>query len=367
MRALLLLLLAATGTVGAQSAARRLTTVDALRQFSAYYHLQNVLMRGEFAENGTRVVLRGGGHEIRAVLENNVNATGGAVEVRAQLVDVGRLEPADPRGASSLDRRDSERWPRPGEELFVRVTSVTPAEAGIGTSVRALALEPWKFEGQTMTVAGNFRGRNLFGDLPNTPGKSRYDFVIRSAEGAIWVTGLRPRGRGFDLDVDRRLDTDRWLEVTGPLVHERGLVRIEATRITLAKAPVTSEPAEEDSAPPDPPQPTEVVFNSPNNGETDVPARSPVRVQFSRGLREASLATRIRVSYLRGTPANAGEAQASEIQFKTIFDAANRAIEIRFAQPLEAFRTVKVEFLEGITAFDGGPLKPWTFTFSVGG
>ncbi len=303
----------------------------------------------------------------RTLLESNVNTTTGPVEVRGQLIDVGRLEVNDPRVGSFAEGRDAERWPRPGEELFVRVTGVAPAETAGVISVRALALEPWKFEGQTITVAGNFRGRNLLGDLPNTPGKSRYDFVIRGAEGAVWVTGLRPRGRGFDLDVDRRIDTDRWVEVTGPLVHERGLVRIEATRIALAKMPVTAEPTEESSAPATPPQPTEIVFNSPSDGETDVPATSPVRVQFSRGLREASLVGRIRVTYVGATPANAAEAQAAEIPFKTIFDAPNRAIEIRFGQPLAAFRTVKVELLDGITAFDGGPLKAWTLTFSIGG
>ena len=37
-------------------------------------------------------------------------------------------------------------------------------------------------------MLGNFRGRNLFGDLPGAPGASPYDFVIRGAEGAVWVT-----------------------------------------------------------------------------------------------------------------------------------------------------------------------------------
>ena len=104
-------------------------------------------------------------------------------------------------------------------------------------SIRAIALEPWKFDTQKVTVIGNFRGRNLFGDLPGAPGKSRYDFVLRGVEGAVWVTNLRPRGSGFELDVNRRVDTDRWIEVTGTIVRERGLVSIEATKLTLAKAP----------------------------------------------------------------------------------------------------------------------------------
>ena len=53
--------------------------------------------------------------------------------------------------------------------------------------------------------------------------------------------------------------------------------------------------------------------------------------------------------------------------FKTTYDGANRAIEIKFDRPLEPLRTVKVEIVEGITAFDSAPVTPWTLTFTVGG
>ena len=43
-----------------------------------------------------------------------------------------------------------------------------------------------------------------------------------------------------------------------------------------------------------------------------------------------------------------------------------RAIEIEFDRPLDEFQQVRVELLEGITAIDGQPLKPWTLTFSTG-
>ena len=34
----------------AQSSGRHLTTIDALRRFSGYFHLQNIVLRGEFVE-----------------------------------------------------------------------------------------------------------------------------------------------------------------------------------------------------------------------------------------------------------------------------------------------------------------------------
>jgi hypothetical protein len=42
-------------------------------------------------------------------------------------------------------------------------------------------------------------------------------------------------------------------------------------------------------------------------------------------------------------------------------------LDIGFAHPLERFRTMKVELLEGIVGTDGAPLAPWTLTFSLGG
>jgi hypothetical protein len=183
---------------------------------------------------------------------------------------------------------------------------------------------------------------------------------LRGTEGAIWVTGLRPRGRGFDLDVDRRVDTDQWLDVTGTVVRDRGLVRIEAAQLAAAKAPQVIDVAEEVAVPPPPPAPLDVVFASPSDGEPDVAAGSPVRVQFSRGVDPKSLPGAIRVSYVG---AGGGVAPPA---FTTTYDAATRAITLRFAQPLERFRTVRVEILDTLKAFDGGAARPWTLTFTIG-
>jgi len=341
----------------AQGNARRLTTIDAIRQFPSYYHLQNVLVRGEFVDDPQRPRLRSETAEMRIVLDNTPSKSG-LVEARGVVMDVGRLDPGDPRLGSYNDTHNADNWPKPGEELLLRVTAVADAEPAVQPSVRALALEPWKFEGQTVTVTGNFRGRNLYGDTADAPGSGKYDFVLRSAEAAVWVTGLRPRGKGFDLDVDRRLDTDKWLEVTGVVRRKRGLVSIDATRLALTQAPQVRTVDEE--APPLPPAPLEVVFSAPTEGETDVSPAAPVRIQFSRGLKEPTLTDHIRASYV-GTPAD-----APPLVFKTAYDAATRSISLQFATPLEPLRTVKVELLDGLLAFDGGPLAPWTLTFSVG-
>jgi hypothetical protein len=364
LRVFLIVLLTA-GSASSQTSSRRLTTIDALKQYPGFYHLQNVLLRGEIDDATPKLQLKADDHLIRIALDDGVSTKKGVVEARGVLIDVGRLEPADPRVGGFTEGREADRWPRPGEELFFRVTAITEVPPAATTaSVRAIALEPWKFDTQKVTVVGNFRGRNLFGDLPGAPGKSRYDFVLRGTEGAVWVTNLRPRGSGFELDVNRRVDSDRWIEVTGTVVRDRGLVSIDATRLTLAKAPEATEAPAESAAPAVPLEPVQVVFSSPTDGETDVAAAGAIRIQFSRGLSEPSLKGNLRLSYV-GVPAAAGA--DSGLQFQATYDGANRALVLKMVQPFEAFRTVKLEILEGVKGFDGAPVAPWSLTFSVGG
>jgi hypothetical protein len=92
-------------------------------------------------------------------------------------------------------------------------------------------------------LTGQFGGRNLFGDVPASPAKDKYDFVLRNTEGAVWVTGLRPKGKGFDLNVDARVDTSHWLQVSGVIKRDRALVVLEAKTISAAAGACGSAPS----------------------------------------------------------------------------------------------------------------------------
>ncbi len=312
-------------------------------------------------ENGSQTVFRGGERDITLMM-NDQRAASGIAEVRGTLLDVGRLEPADPRLSRYAAAREPERWPRPGEELVLSVTGVTETQLATSPSIRGLALQPWRFDGQKVAVVGQFRGRNLFGDLPSAPGKSRYDFVLRSADAAIWVTDLRPRGRGFDLSVDAKVDTGRWLQVSGTVVLDRGLVTLLGTTVATAEAPDVEPPAEEEPAPAVL-ETAEMIFSSPTDGDINVPLDGSVRFQFSRGLDPASIEGQIRATYVGDAPADGSN---QPLEFKYAYDLGTRAIEIRFATPLDRFRTVKVELLDGMKAFDGAPVAPSSIAFSTG-
>ena len=110
-----------------------------------------------------------------------------------------------------------------------------------------MVLDPSRYVLQKITVTGTFRGNNLYGDLPRSPAIGKWDFVLRSANAALWVTGVRPRGKGFDLDPRAKADTGRLLEVAGVVRVRDGLVWMEAATIT-APSLTTPQPADE---PPD--------------------------------------------------------------------------------------------------------------------
>ncbi len=334
----------------------RLATLDALREYPAYFHLQPVVVRGTVTRTGDRVTLRTEAHEMRLLVPPGATVPEGPAEARGVFVDVGKLDPGDPR-LGAYDRPADAAWPRPGEELLLRTERVFEAPARPALSLRTLALEPWRYQGQVVTLVGQFRGRNLFGDQPSTPRIGTTDFVLRHGDASVWVTGLRPKGRGFDLDVGSRIDSRFWLEATGTVRFDAGLVRIEATRLAEAAEPdlLTTE---RDAAPvaPPPSPPVEVVFSDPTTDEAGVPLDGTIRVQFSRNVDEASLEGQIRLGY-------AGDTDLPFPEWYVRYNAGTHAMEIRFARPLDPDMGVRLDLLAGIRGFDQVALVPWSLSF----
>lgn len=352
----------------AQTASRRATSVASVLIFPNFFHGQQVVLTGELTTKESGLVISGPEDlpALHVVLKGATSASG-LVEVAGQFIDVGRLESGDPRLTDEAVQPllpSDERRPKQGEVLVLLATRVTPASPPTAPSVRTIALDPARYADQHVTITGQFRGRNLYGDLPQAPGISKWDFVLRAADAAIWVTGLEPKGKGYNLDPAARVDTSRWLDVSGAVRYGRGLVWIEANQFALAK------PVETDEAPvavkiqgisP------EVIFSAPTEGETDVELATTVRIQFSRDLDALTVKDQVKVSYVPLEATERGEMAPPSIKFTANYVSANRVLEIRFASPLERFRTVKVELSPDIAAFDGAPLKPWTLTFALGG
>jgi hypothetical protein len=388
--------LASVAPAEAQPAGRRATNIAAILAYPNFYHMRPILLIGTVAQqpNGEFRVSDGSG-ALRVIPQGN--APDGLDEVRGQFWDLGRMKPDDPRLAG-YDMRATFHvdpdgaWPRPGEVTAIiasGASAITPAALPTGIAsapgstttpgfapvpVRSIVLDASRYADQKVMITGQFYGRNLNGDLPDAPRQSRYDFVVRSADASIWVTNIRPKGKdakgkNFEFGLDARLDTGKWLQVSGTVRKGRGLLWIDGEAGTLALAqPPTDTVVEEEPPVRVPAGPaSEVVFSAPTADETDVPTATNVRIQFSRDLDPATLKGRIRAGYLAAAGTDPGSPIAQPVDFTAIYSAYNRVVELKFTRPLQQFRTVKVELLDGILGTDQQHLKTWTLTFEVGG
>jgi hypothetical protein len=357
----------AVSTVTGQPATRRATTITAIRAYSGYYHQQTVMVLGEIKGTGDRITIGTDEGAIGLIARDAPRE--GRVEARGQLLDVGRMSPDDPRliPFNLLDRVRTtyqERWPKPGEEIVLLLSGTVPPPAAANATtppLRAVAMDPLRFEGQRVTITGQFRGRNLFGDSPEAPSQNRYQFVLRSGDAAIWVMGLEPKGKGFNFDPARRLDSGRWVHVQGTVHSAKGVTWLDGTSIELAPTPEDTTEVVIDLPPP---PPVEILFTAPSAGETDVRSTERIRMQLSRDLNPETLKGRVKLTYVSAQGDTGG---ATEIEFTTNYVRENRALEIRPVAPLERFRGVRLDVAEGVKGTDGGPMAPFTLTFTVGG
>ena len=360
----------------AQMTTRRATNLAALVAHPGFYHGRQIVIVGNVAlDPRGRLKVSDDDGSVHLVFKGT--APDGLDEVRGEFWDIGRmkaddirLNPYDLRATFNIDPEAA--WPRPGEVTAIIASAVAPAALPAAPTIRAIVLNPSRYLDQKVTITGQYSGRNLLGDMPDAPARSRYDFVLRSADAALWVVNMRPRmkdasGKDLELGLDARIDTSRWLTVRGTIRQARGLLLLDADAGSLALARPPTETTEEEPIRVPAGPPPEVIFSAPTQDETDVSMATSVRIQFSRDIDPASLRGRIRVRYLEAQSVERGEPVTPAVDFTLQYGGANRVVELRFAKPLERFRTVKVDLLEGILGTDGQPLPPWTLTFSVGG
>lgn len=357
------LLFAAAAGLLAQGSERMATTAEALVASPLFFHGRRVVVRHPTREANRLVELDATAKPVYVFWREPPSSSEG--EIRGEFWDLGRMLEGDERFASYdfrpvIDAANNGHWPGRDQIFVLLGATLVPGPPPTAPTVRSIVMDPARFDGRTVTIGGRFRGRNLFGDLPQAVARSKWDFVIQAADAAVWITGLRPKGSSFDLDPGARVDTGRWLEVTGAVHRDGTAVWIAADSVRLATAP--AEAPVEVAAPPTPPEPPPtVIFSAPLAGETDVPTAARVRIQFSRDMKPASFENHVRVRY--AGPNAPGAPPASTAAYND----GTRALEIRFKEALARFQTVVVQLEAGVVAIDGQPLKPWALQFSTGG
>ena len=371
---LLAVALCAGGQSGlsAQPARRIPTTLAALDAYTTFFHRQPVVVRARAAGDLRDLFVTDGERRIRVLnVAPPVAGESELLEIDGTFWDVGRLQPNDPRLADLGVERLSERlfnkpWPVNGELRLLIADSTRRADEPDDATIRTITIEPARYRDRTVTVTGRFRGRNLYGDLPEAPGTSLTDFVLQSADAAVWIVGEEPRGDGFDLDVMARVDTGRWLQVTGVVRGSDRLVEIEAEEIEQVEPPERSAPPATSDVTEFGPSP-EVIFSAPTQDDTDVATDVLVRIQFSRDMDDDSFECNVEAAYFGAARTAAGLADGAGLELDVEYRPRNRVIEVKIAEPLAPYRTIEVSLGDGILATDGARLMPHTLRFTTGG
>ena len=168
-------------------------------------------------------------------------------EVRGEFWDVGRLRDDDSRFSElrfPADARGGERRP------LARATRCSCCSAPAWSrrplpsapNLRGARAVAGPLSDRGVTVTGRFRGRNLFGDLPSALPVASWDFVLQSADAAIWVSSLRPRGSGFELDPGAKVDTGTLARsVAAPCTPTAARSWIDGESLRLAEPPTESD------------------------------------------------------------------------------------------------------------------------------
>jgi Bacterial Ig-like domain len=217
-------------------------------------------------------------------------------------------------------------------------------------SLGSLVGNPGSRDNQLVRVVGKFRGRNLYGDLPSRSQRRGGDWVIKDDAFAVWVSGKKPKGKGFDLDASLKRDTGKWIEVIGKPTTQGGVTYIQAVQISLSRPPTPTADALPPPPPPERPKvPPVIVFAMPVDGEGEVPTDSRFIVQFNKDMDETSFKDRVVLRY--AGPVLPGDQPLTNV--KVTYDRGRRALIVDPGMVLAGGRQLELVLLPGIVDTEG--------------
>ena len=255
---------------------------------------------------------------------------------------------------------DKTHWPHVSITIW-GITDMTPPPGKErkreykSASLESLVMNPGERDGQTLRVVGQFRGKNLYGDLPVRSQRMSSDWVIKDDAFAVWVSGKKPKGQGWELDAGLKRDTGRWLEVVGRVETRSGITYLRAVQVALASPPSLTAKADAPPPPPERPKvPPVVVFALPLDGEDEVATDSRFVVQFSKDMDESTFPGRVMLRYVG--PVMPGDRAFDGVTLS--YDLGRRALTVDPRDVLRPGRSVELLLLPGILDTDGLALTP---------
>lgn len=242
-----------------------------------------------------------------------------------------------------------------GEESGIDDPDIVATDT-LQVDLRELVKAPERYVDRQVAVLGKFRGNNLYGDLSIRDKRTPRDFVIKTGDAAIWVTGRRPRGAGFRLDSRKRRDTGEWLTVIGTTWKYEPT---ETYYLRAEKVELAEEPEDGDLAPVEVVHekklelgpPPEVTFSLPLDGERDIPLESEFHVQFSNDMKRESFNRNVDLLY--------GDDDGIGNPFPNLevnYDVDTRTLIVRPNEPLEPGKELRLILYDTIEDDEGQQL-----------
>ena len=206
------------GADAAQPPGRVATTTAALRASPVFFHGKQIAVLGSVVESRDLYRLEAAGAPRRPTSRptspaSRSTSTGasGRRDPRARFAASSGISAASPKATRGSRRSTSGRSSssstrddgRPRDQVFV-ITERQPRRGDAAPGPDA-ARDCAGARAATRIAAPASRAVSAAGTCSATsptplPTPGKWDFVLQSADAAVWVSGLRPRGRGFELD-----------------------------------------------------------------------------------------------------------------------------------------------------------------------
>ena len=310
------------------------------------YDGRAVSTRGRFARGGSNdaptyslaapgaVIGLAPGPETRALIADNAAALDGtAITVTGVFRRQRTAEQSGGAPSYSISF-----WSAQSDVLAATSGGARPLGAGLGSA-------------RDVDVIGQFRASNLFGDVPPRSRRSggREHWVLRDGGVAAWVTGSRPRGEGWELDMRSKRDSTTWMRVRGRVSEDDGVYYLDPSETAPAQ-PLWSQRSASPgmlgwgALPPD------VQFALPMEFEGARPD-SLFEVQFTKPVDPATLEGNVELRYRGG-------GGGSDFAWASIdYAEERRSLHIDPGAALRSGQTFEIVLRPGITDQSGAPLQ----------
>ena len=331
----------------------------------AGYDGRAVTTRGRFSQDNRHYTLEASGlvigisptPEVQALIDANVSRLN---DTDITVTGVFRRQPESENNGDDAQPPYSILFWNASSEVLSNSSGSSQGAKNLREVMRA---EPIATD-EPIDVIGQYRGGNLFGDVPPDTRlrEGPDDFVLRDGQFSIWVVGSKPGGNGWSLELLNKRDTSTWLRVRGRIEEINGNYYLRASELEPAQRPWSQTPADPGALGWAPVAP-DVQFSLPLPFETASPDTQFV-IQFTKPMNQSTFQGNVTLRYAGIAVANDPGFSSASFQYSE----QQRSLHIDPGIVLQSGRTLEILLRPNIADITGLSLDSTrTLTWQVGG